>query len=57
MLTINLIKELYIPFALKALQEPKSMLETVQQSCVGRIIPKKKIFKLIIKEWRAELEL
>ena len=43
MLTLNLIRKLYIPFVLKALQEPKSMQETVQQSSVGRIIQKKKI--------------
>ena len=30
MLTINLIKELYIPFVLKAFQEPKSMQKTKQ---------------------------
>ena len=42
MLTLNLIRKLYIPFVLKALQEPKSMQETVQQSSVGRIIQKKK---------------
>ena len=29
MLTLNLIRKLYIPFVLKALQEPKSMQETV----------------------------
>ena len=28
MLTLNLIRKLYIPFVLKALQEPKSMQET-----------------------------
>ena len=40
MLTLNLIRKFYIHFVLKALQEPKSMQETVQQSSVGRIIPK-----------------
>ena len=30
MLTLNLIRKPYIPFVLKALQEPKSMQETVQ---------------------------
>ena len=42
MLTLNLIRKLHIPFVLKALQEPKSMQETVQQSGVERIIQKKK---------------
>ena len=47
MLTLNLIRKPYIPFVLKALQEPKSMQETVQQSGVGRIIQKKKkLFKI-----------
>ena len=48
MLTLNLIRKLYIPFVLKALQEPKSMQETVQQSGVERIIQKKKkkLFKI-----------
>ena len=36
------MRNLYIPFVLKALQEPKSMQETVQQSGVERIIQKKK---------------
>ena len=34
-----------MPFVLKALQEPKSMQETVQQSDVRRIIQKKKKLK------------
>ena len=38
MLTLNLIRKLYILFVLKALQEPKSMQETVQQSGVAKII-------------------
>ena len=42
MLTLNLIRKLYILFVLKVLQEPKSMQEIVQQSGFGRIIPKKK---------------
>ena len=42
MSTLNLIRKIYIPFVLKVLQEPKSMQETVQQSGVERIIPKKK---------------
>ena len=42
MLTLNLIRKLYIAFVLKALQEPKLMQEIVQQSGVGRIIQKKK---------------
>ena len=42
MLTLNLIRKLYILFVLKVLQEPKSMQEIVQQSGVGRIIQKKK---------------
>ena len=48
MLTLNLIRKLYIPFVLKlAFQKPKSMQETVQQSGVGRIIQKKKkLFKI-----------
>ena len=45
MLTLNLIRKLYIPFVLKALQEPKSMQETIQQSGVGRMIQKKKNLK------------
>ena len=45
MLTLNLIRKLHIPFVLKALQEPKSMQETVQQSGVGRIIPIKNYLK------------
>ena len=40
MLTLNLIRKLYIPFVLKVLQEPKSMQETVQQSGVERITQK-----------------
>ena len=32
MLTLNRIRKLYIPFVLKALQEPKSMQEAVQES-------------------------
>ena len=47
MLTLSQIRELYIPFVLKAIQEPKSMQETVQQSGVGRIIQKKKKKKTI----------
>ena len=31
MLTLNLIRKLYIPFVLKALQEPKPMQETTQK--------------------------
>ena len=42
MLTLNLIKKLYIPFVLKVLQEPKTIQEIVQQSGVGGIIQKKK---------------
>ena len=42
MLTLNQIRKLYIPIVLKALQEPKLMRETIQQSGVGRIILKKK---------------
>ena len=38
MLTLNLIRKLYIPFVLKVLQEPKLMQKTVKQSGVGRII-------------------
>ena len=37
MLTLNLIRKLYIPFVLKALQEPKSMQKTIQQSGVGSV--------------------
>ena len=37
MLTLNLRRKLYIPFVLKALQEPKPMQETVQQSGVGSV--------------------
>ena len=48
MLTLNLIRKFYIHFVLKALQEPKSMQEIVQQSGVERIIQKKKkkLFKI-----------
>ena len=49
MLTLNQIRKLYIPIVLKALQEPKLMQETIQQSGVGRIILKKKkkeLFKI-----------
>ena len=42
LITLNLIRKLYLNFVLKALQEPKSMQETIQQSGVGRMIPKKK---------------
>ena len=42
LITLNLIRKIYINFVLKALQEPKSMQETIQQSGVGRMIPKKK---------------
>ena len=45
MLTLNQIRKLYIPIVLKALQEPKLMQETIQQSGVGRIIPKKTYLK------------
>ena len=45
MLSLNQIRKLYIPFLLKALQESKSMKETIQQSGVGRIIPKKTYLK------------
>ena len=41
-LTLNLIRKLYIPFVLKAFQEIESIEDTVQQSGVRRIIPKKK---------------
>ena len=37
MLTLNLIKKLYIPFVLKALQELKSMQEIAQQNGVGSV--------------------
>ena len=37
MLTLNLIRKLYIHFVLKALQESKSMQETVQQSGVKSV--------------------
>ena len=37
MLTLNLIRKLYIPFVSKALQEPKSMQKTIQQSGVGSV--------------------
>ena len=37
MLTLDLRRKLYIPFVLKALQEPKPMQETVQQSGVGSV--------------------
>ena len=46
MLTLNLIRKLYIPFVLKALQETESIEEIVQQSGVNRIISKKKLFKI-----------
>ena len=45
MLTLNLIRKLYIPFVLKALQETESIEEIVQQSGVKRIIPKKNYLK------------
>ena len=51
---LNLIRKLYIPFVLKALQEPKSMQETVQQSGVGRIIQKKKKKKQFKMYYRNE---
>ena len=37
MLTLNLIRKLYIAFVLKALKVPKSMQEIVQQSGVGNV--------------------
>ena len=41
-----------MPFVLKALQEPKSMQETVQQSDVRRIIQKKKLkYNIGMKSW------
>ena len=53
MLTLNLIRKLYIAFVLKALKVPKSMQEIVQQSGVGRIIPIKNYLKYNIgmKRW------
>ena len=35
MLKLNLIRKIYVPFVLKALQEPKSMQEIVQHNGVG----------------------
>ena len=37
MLTLNLIRKLYIHFVWKALQESKSMQETVQQSGIKSV--------------------
>ena len=45
MLTLNMIRKVYILFVLKVLQEPKSMQETVQQSTIGRIFFKKNYLK------------
>ena len=45
MLTLNLIRKLYIAFVLKALKVPKSMQEILQQSGVRRIIPIKNYLK------------
>ena len=45
MLTLNLIRKLYIPFVLKALHETESIEEIVHQSGVKRIIPKKNYLK------------